>query len=66
MLEGKYLIGEAPSQVLGLSKRDYFAGLAMQSIVSSHWWKPSTTNDADVVAEQAILLANALIKALED
>lgn len=47
----------------GLTKREYFAGLAMQGILCSKHLK---TVNADVVAESAVLLADALLEQLEE
>lgn len=48
----------------GLSKKEYFAGLAMQGILASNnsslWDKP------DTVAEKSIKYANELLKQLEN
>ena len=42
---------------LGLTKREYFAGLAMQGLLAS--------NDRDKVAYNAVKYANSLLKELE-
>ena len=57
----------------GLTKREYFAGLAMQGLKLPHWGDYSTgdhergtpSTHAKKTAEFAVLLADALIKELE-
>jgi len=50
----------------GLSKREYFAGLAMQAIVSSGIDNDSQTRfSEESIAEGAVLQADALIAELE-
>jgi hypothetical protein len=56
----------------GLTKREYFAGLAMQSVLNS---RPLTRNEfsrlnkktfgEDLVAEMSVLMADALLAELE-
>ena len=55
---GNYTIGN-----LGLSKREYFAGLAMQGILAN-----SSLNNLkeETVAEISVLCANELLKRLEE
>jgi hypothetical protein len=45
----------------GLTKREYFAGLAMQGILSDG----GIVNSKSHIAEQAVNLANELLKQLE-
>ena len=57
----------------GLTKREYFAGLAMQGILANHWCQ-NDFNDfkgtiealgQNEVAKQSILMADELLKALD-
>lgn len=47
---------------LGLTKREYFAGLAMQGMLAS--WPKDARLKPDTTAERATLFADALIAAL--
>lgn len=47
----------------GLTKREYFAGLAMQGFMSYEF--AAHAQDADGVAKSAVKYADALLKALE-
>ena len=47
---------------IGLTKREYFAGLAMQGLVSRAGENPSVALDTEL----AVNLADALLEALED
>jgi hypothetical protein len=47
----------------GLTKREYFAGLAMQSMVASGYY--GGTSQIQEAAKQAIKLADELLKQLE-
>lgn len=52
---------------LGLSKREYFAGLAMQGIISNQYIMPripGNGNEEKWIAETAVQQADALIEAL--
>lgn len=56
---------------MGLTKREYFAGLAMQGLLSNPEWMKEYKGEkylmqTDIVAEVAIKTADALLKALED
>ena len=51
---------EHDKDYMGLTKREHFAGLAMQGLLSHNGNK-----DADVCASYAIEYADALLKALE-
>lgn len=58
-----------PSDWYGLTKREYFAGLAMQGLCSNNEWsKNLTTDDWDSYKERLISgsleMADALIKEL--
>ena len=44
----------------GLTKREYFAGLAMQGMIND-----SYDQDFDLLASNAVEMSNALLKALE-
>lgn len=43
----------------GLTKREYFAGLAMQSLIGTSFYSP------DTLAEKSVEFADELLKALE-
>lgn len=45
----------------GLTKREYFAGLAMQGLLAY----PDITNSAYIIAKESVIQADALLKALE-
>lgn len=47
----------------GLTKREYFAGLAMQSLIPI--WVTGKDKNLEIVAEQSIKLADELLKQLE-
>ena len=46
---------------LGLTKREYFAGLALQGILTSHY----PIEDNSFISEQAVALSDALLPELE-
>lgn len=48
----------------GLTKREYFAGLAMQSLIAGRELSLSK-EEADLFASQAIQFANSLLEKLE-
>lgn len=52
----------------GLTKREYFAGLAMQGLISSCDWNFTTFNKdlIDATSKNAIDLADELLKQLEN
>ncbi len=47
----------------GLTKREYFAGLAMQAYVSSHEWREDMSPQKTAFA--AVYMADALLEELE-
>lgn len=49
----------------GLTKREYFAGLAMQGLISSNQHLSLSKEEAIVVASQSIQFADELLKQLE-
>ena len=53
---------------LGLTKREYFAGLAMQGLISSCDWNFTTFNKdlIESTSKNAIDLADELLKQLEN
>ena len=53
---------------LGLTKREYFAGLAMQGLISSCDWNFTTFNKdlIEATSKNAIELADELLKQLEN
>lgn len=53
------------SKFRGLTKREYFAGLAMQGMLSGHELQLSKA-EADVIAMQSIQFADALLEALSN
>lgn len=60
--------GEATSHMSGLTKREYFAAMAMQGMVKDIVWQDSVTGEIhsdDYVAKVAVLVADALLKQLE-
>lgn len=52
---------EVKADSIGLTKREYFAGLAMQGLLSDG----GIVNSKSHIAEQAVNLANELLKQLE-
>lgn len=50
----------------GLTKREYFAGLAMQGILSNPNNVPSSNVNFKLIAEDACLLADELLRQLGD
>jgi hypothetical protein len=53
--------GYANVEIEGLTKREYFAGLAMQGLISSKFCVNQT-----ILVENAILFADEILKQLED
>jgi hypothetical protein len=59
---GTYNVRDEVVYELGLSKREYFAGLALQGLLAGR-----TTNDsATLFASRAVELADQLIKKLDE
>ena len=54
--------------LIGLTKREYFAGLAMQGLISSCDWNFTTFNKdlIEATSKNAIDLADELLKQLEN
>ena len=51
----------------GLTKREYFAGLAMQGLIAGRWACPDNVpNDVMTIVEQAVFHADELLKQLEE
>jgi hypothetical protein len=50
---------------IGLTKREYFAAKAMQGIMANETTNPASERHFDYRATQAIKMADALLKALE-
>lgn len=50
----------------GLTKREYFAGLAMQGLLSNDEHIKEEKSYPDITADLAIQYADALLKALEE
>ena len=53
--------GYANVEVEGLTKREYFAGLAMQGLISGRVYVNETT-----LVQNAVLVADEILKELED
>lgn len=53
--------GMHPKEVIGLTKREYFAGLAMQGIMAD-----GETSDIPSIAKASILIADELLKQLDE
>ena len=52
---------------IGLTKREYFAGLAMQGLIAGRWACPDNVpNDVMTIVEQAVFHADELLKQLEN
>ena len=52
---------------IGLTKREYFAGLAMQGLIAGRWACPDNVpNDVETIVEQSVLHADKLLKQLEN
>lgn len=49
----------------GLTKREYFAGLAMQGILSGNDYRPDIENHLKAIAAYSIIVADALLKQLK-
>lgn len=52
---------------IGLTKKEYYAGLAMQGLIASCDWKVSKLNNSLILAtsENAVKIADELLKQLE-
>jgi len=50
----------------GLTKREHFAGLAMQGILANKQYNPPRRAKAELMADDAVFFADALLAALED
>ena len=51
---------------IGLTKREYFAGLAMQGLIAGRWACPDNVpNDVETIVEQAVIHADRLLEKLE-
>ena len=52
---------------IGLTKREYFAVLAMQGLIAGRWACPDNVpNDVETIVEQSVLHADKLLKQLEN
>jgi len=60
-IEGSHQ-GIHPKQIIGLTKREYFAGLAMQGLMSN---SKVIVNDIENI-KQCVLIADELLKKLSD
>lgn len=54
---------QEPPYMVGLTKREYFAGLAMQGMITARW--NERLMEADALAGLAVKHADALLLALE-
>ena len=57
-----------PKELIGLTKREYFAGLAMQGMASSAFWAENFTDKGDYLQkaiEISIKASDELLKQLE-
>ena len=53
--------------LIGLTKREYFAGLAMQGLITGRWACPDNVpNDVITIVKEAVLHADELLKQLEN
>ena len=50
----------------GLSKREYFAGLAMQGVLSHRHPQTPTPNQAEDIARYSIAIADELLKQIKE
>lgn len=51
----------------GLTKREYFAALAMQGLIAGRWACPDNVpNDVNTIVKEAIIHADELLKQLEN
>ena len=64
----EYNLPNKEKQYSGLSKREYFTGLAMQGLISSCDWNFTTFNKdlIEATSKNAIDLADELLKQLEE
>lgn len=53
-----------PRMMGGLSKRELFASMALQSLITAAWDSPETTRPENL-SETAVILADALINELK-
>ena len=51
----------------GLTKREHYAGLAMQGLIAGRWACPDNVpNDVITIVKEAVLHADELLKQLEE
>ena len=62
--DGSFPCGSTPLYIehQGLTKREHFAGLAMQGLITL---KGSDCQDSDITAKQCVRMADALLKELD-
>lgn len=58
--QDNYFDEQLTGQIPGLTKREYFASLALQGLLAS----PKPLNGAEDIADIAVMMADALIKSL--
>ncbi len=65
-IEGSHQ-GINPKQCIGLTKREYFAGLAMQGLLASCDWNISKVDDIliKLTGEYSVKISDELLKQLE-
>jgi hypothetical protein len=54
-------VGDVAISQIGLTKREWFAGMALQGLLSNH--TPDSQNDKEYFARESFLIADAMIKA---
>ena len=59
-------IGNPLREHLGLTKREYFAGLAMQGMISSNQNLNLSIEEAQCIASQSVQFADELLKQLDN
>ncbi|MDV3685301.1 hypothetical protein CMU45_02765 [Elizabethkingia anophelis] len=63
----EYNLPHRQMQLSGLSKREYFAGLAMQGLIAGRWACPDNVpNDVETITREALLHADEILKQLEN
>lgn len=63
----KFEFGDGTYEETGLTKREYFAAMAMQGLLATNGsYFPDTQNFGELTAIASVKYANALIKALNE
>ena len=63
--ENRIIVSDVDHTSMGLTKREHFAGLAMQGLLAGGYCIDDSQNRLNDVPSEAINLADALLKALE-